>query len=114
MDMTSPRNDEPVLDQERIIVDPHHHLWPGAPDSAYLLEDLRADTGSGHRVVETVFIECLTGYRSEGPESLRPVGETEFVREIAQASDDGHGARIAGIIGAADLRLGAAVEEVLQ
>src|SRR4051794_27182868 len=113
MSMSPALTDEPIVDPDRIIVDPHHHLWPGAPDRVYLLDDLRADTGSGHRVVETVFIECLTGYRTDGPQALRPVGETEFVREIAQASDDGHGARIAGIVGAADLRLGAAVEEVL-
>ncbi len=104
---------EPILEPDRVIVDPHHHLWPGEGRAAYLLDELRADTGSGHRVETTVFIECLTGYRPGGPEPLRTVGETEFVRPIAEASRDGRGARIAGIVGATDLRLGAAVDEVL-
>ncbi len=106
---------EPIIDPDREIVDPHHHLWPergGGP--AYLLDELRADTGDGHRVTATVFIECLTAYREDGPEALRAVGETDYVRRIAQASNDGQGARIAGIVGATDLRLGAAVREVLE
>ena len=111
--MTEDLGREPVLEPERRIVDPHHHLWPPRPDSPYLLDDLRADTGSGHNVEATVFIECLTGYRSDGPEAMRPVGETDFVRGVAEESDDGRGARIAGIVGAADLLRGAAIEPVL-
>ena len=103
---------EPILEPDRIIVDPHHHLWPGDERPAYLLDDLREDTGSGHRVEATVFIECLTGYREKGPEHLRCVGETDFVRAVADSSDDGKGARIAAIVGAADLR-GDKVEDVL-
>jgi L-fuconolactonase len=104
---------EAILEPDRVIVDPHHHLWPGQGRAAYLLGDLRADTGSGHRVEATVFIECLTGYRPDGPAALRTVGETEFVRPIAEASRDGRGARIAAIVGATDLRLSGAVDEVL-
>jgi len=104
---------EPILEPDRVIVDPHHHLWPGEAGTAYLLDDLRADTGSGHSVRATVFIECLTRYRPDGPPPMRPVGETEYVRRIAEASRDAPGARISGIVGATDLRLGAAVEEVL-
>jgi L-fuconolactonase len=80
---------EAILDPDRAIVDPHHHLWPGGDRDAYLLDDLRADTGSGHRVEATVFIECLTGYRTDGPDHLKCVGETEYVRPIAEASADG-------------------------
>jgi predicted TIM-barrel fold metal-dependent hydrolase len=109
---TAPAAAEPILEPDRRIVDPHHHLWPGEERPAYLLDELRADTGSGHRVEATVFIECLTGYRESGPEAMRCVGETEFVRPIAEASDDGKGARIAAIVGAADLRADA-VEDVL-
>jgi predicted TIM-barrel fold metal-dependent hydrolase len=103
---------EPILEPDRAIVDPHHHLWPGGERPAYLLGELRADTGSGHRVETTVFIECLTGYRESGPEAMRCVGETEYVRPIAEASRDGKGARIGAIVGAADLR-GDTVEDVL-
>ena len=73
---------EPVIDPERPIVDPHHHLWERS-GMDYLLEDLWADTGSGHNVERTVFVECRTSYRLDGPEELRPVGETEFVAGIA-------------------------------
>ena len=90
---------EEVLDPERPIVDPHHHMWR----DRYVLEDLWADTESGHNVVKTVFIECRSQYRQEGPEHLRPVGETEFMTRIAQASR-GHGrAEISAIIAYTDL-----------
>ena len=104
---------EPVLEPDRAIVDPHHHLWPGEDRPAYLLDELRADTGSGHRIEATVFIECLTAYRESGPDAMRCVGETEFVRPIAEASRDGNGARVAAIVGAADLRVGDAAEDIL-
>lgn len=105
---------EPIIDPERPIIDPHHHLWR-RPGNDYLLHDLWADTDSGHRIEQTVFVECGACYRETGPEHLRPVGETEFVRELAQASaeDDRH-ATIAAIVARADLRLGNAVEDVLE
>ncbi len=105
---------EPIQDPGLPIVDPHHHLWRREGHS-YLLEDLWADTGSGHNVVKTVFVECRASYRRDGPEQLRPVGETEFVAEIAAASAEGGSgsAVIAGIVGHADLTRGEAVEEVL-
>ena len=61
-------------------------------------------------------MQCLAMHRAHGPEALRPVGETEFVNGVAaMATSRIYGpARIcAGIVGRADLRLGAAVEEVL-
>jgi len=105
---------EDIIDPEREIVDPHHHLWQ-RPESVYVLEDLWADTDSGHNVVQTVFVECRANYRSSGPEQLQPVGETEFVTNIAAASrnTEGH-AEIAAIVGHADLLLGTGVEDVLQ
>ena len=108
---------EAVIDPERPIIDPHHHLWTDTLGrTPYLLADLWADTGSGHRIEKTVFIECRASYRRDGPEPLRPVGETEFVARIARASrDGGGGAVIAGIVGHADLRLPRAqLTEVLQ
>ena len=64
-------------------------------------------------MVQTVFIETRTHYWSEGPEHLRPAGETEWVARIAQASQ-GSGPDIAGIMSYADLTLGPLVEEVLD
>ena len=92
--------DEPVLDPEQRIVDPHHHLWPAGP-LPYSLPDLLADVDGGHRVEHTVFMECRAAYRTDGPPALAPVGETEWVAGEAQRS----GGLIAGIVGHADLRL---------
>ncbi len=108
------RPEEPV-DGLVPICDPHHHLWDH-PGSRYLLAELRADTSAGHNVVSTVFVECMSGYRSDGPPELRPVGETEFVADIAAASAQSRaeGAVIGGIVGFADLTLGEAVAPVLD
>ncbi len=106
---------EEIVDPERPIIDPHHHLWEDRPRiGPYLLEDLWADTESGHRIEKTVFVECRAGYRTDGPEHLRPVGETEFVARIAEASArEPEKATIAAIVAHADLALGEAVEAVL-
>jgi predicted TIM-barrel fold metal-dependent hydrolase len=107
---------EEILDPERPICDPHHHLWDRA-GSRYLLDELLADTGSGHRVVATVFVECASMYRARGPVPLRPVGETEFASGIAAMSASGGFGETrvaAGIVGFADLTLGTAVGEVLE
>jgi L-fuconolactonase len=117
-----PAPDEPVLDPELPICDPHHHLWDRG-GHRYLLHELLADTGdrdalgAAHDVRSTVHVECMSMYRSSGPAALRPVGETEFVNGIAAMSASGsYGETLAaaGIVGYADLRLGAAVREVLQ
>jgi predicted TIM-barrel fold metal-dependent hydrolase len=100
--------DEPVVDPEQRIVDPHHHLWPRGP-LRYNLADLLADVGSGHKVERTVFMECRASYRTDGPTELAPVGETEFVAAEAQRS----GGLIAGIVGHADLRL-SNLDEILD
>ena len=93
----------------------HHHLWD-RPGSHYLLEDLLQDT-AGHNIVQTVFVECREAYRKDGPEELRPLGETEFVESIAVRSASGQygTTRVAaGIVGFADLTLGFAVAPVLE
>ncbi len=107
---------EPIIEPERAICDPHHHLWDNVR-SRYLLDELLADTNSGHNVVSTVFVECGAMYRAAGPEALRPVGETEFVNGVAAMSaSGGYGdmRACAGIVGYADLTLGRAVGEVLD
>ena len=107
---------EKIIEPERPIVDPHHHLWRDRGIMPqYLLEELWADTGSGHNIEKTVFLECRAEYRSDGPEHLRPLGETEFVADqAAESAKGGPGvARIAAIVAHADLGLGDRVEEVL-
>jgi predicted TIM-barrel fold metal-dependent hydrolase len=107
--------DEEALQPELPICDAHHHLWldTGHTGWPYTLDDLLADTGSGHRVVHTVFLECGAEYRTAGPEHLRPVGETEFVAAAAEASTAGGGAEIAAIVGSADV-LDDRLDEVLD
>lgn len=100
---------EPILDPGLAIVDPHHHLWDRGGHT-YLAAELRADLAAGHNVVATGYVECLSGYRSDGPAELRPVGETEFV--VATLPEPRRG-EAAAIVGYADLGLGAAVEPVL-
>ena len=107
---------EEVLEPELPICDPHHHLWDFEAHR-YLLPDLLADLGSGHNVRSTVFIECTAMYRESGPEELRPLGETEFVNGAAAMSASGRYGPVracAGIVGFADLSLGAPVEAVLE
>jgi len=105
---------EDVLDPALPIVDPHHHLWEHG--RRYLLDDLLADVTDGHRIVATVFCQSGYGYRDQGPDCLRPVGETALMADIAdQALRRNAPTRVcAGILGYADLRLGDAVQPVLR
>ncbi len=111
---------EEALEPELPIVDPHHHLWESKGMSTYLLPDLLADTGAGHNVEATVFMECGWGYRTAGPERLRPVGETETLAadaaasRLARRSDGRPAAEIKGIVSFADMMLGDGVDEVLD
>ena len=120
------RTDEPVLEPDLPICDPHHHLWDFRGKAVlaaarvaprYLLDEILEDLASGHNVVSTVFIECGAMYRAGGPEALRPVGETEFVAGIAAMSESGlYGtSRVAaGIVGSAPLGIGDRMAEVLD
>lgn len=111
---------EEALEPELPICDSHHHLWDfraGQTETRYLLDDLLADTNSGHNIVSTIFIECGGMYRDEGPTALKPVGETEYVDGIAAKSDSGRygPTRVAaGIVGHANLLLGDDVAPVLE
>lgn len=108
--------EEPALEPELPICDPHHHLWD-RDGSRYLLDELLADLRTGHNIVSTIYVECGSMYRASGPEALRPVGETEFVNGVAAMSaSGGYGpARVgAGIVGFADLLLGEQVRPVLE
>jgi L-fuconolactonase len=97
------------------IIDPHHHLGTQY-GGHYFVEAFAEDLASGHDVRATVYVECGTMVRQDGPEALRPVGEAEFVAGQAMSARARFGpTRIcAGFVGAADLTLGAAVDEVLD
>ncbi|MGE0260545.1 MAG: amidohydrolase [Alphaproteobacteria bacterium] len=112
---------EPVLEPELPICDPHHHFWDfrlsRIPYQRYLLHELIADVGSGHDVRSTVFIEARAMYRCDDPIEMRPVGEVEFVQGLAAASASGlygPSRAAAAIVGHADLKLGERVEPVVE
>lgn len=107
---------ETALEPELPICDAHHHLWE-RPPRVYLLKDLCGDLAAGHNVVSTVAVECGYGYRTNGPEELKPVGETEFLESnaVEAARDLAIKPRIAAaIVGFADLALGDRVAPVLE
>ena len=114
------RTVEPALEPVLPICDPHHHLWGFRTTGVaprYLLDDFLEDLSGGHNVVSTVFVECGAMFRADGPEELRPIGETEFANGIAAMSASGlYGpTRIAaGIVGTAYLDRGDEVAEVLD
>ena len=125
---------EVILEPGLPIIDPHHHLWDRRalisvepPKHAftqilhkvplYLADELTVDLTSGHNVLTTVYMECGSMYRTDGPEALKPVGETEFVAAVAANSvrqPDGKARACAGIVSHANLMLGDAAAEVLE
>ena len=112
---------EPSIEPEIPLCDPHHHFWDrrlqSIPYQRYLLHELMADLDSGHNVRSTVFVEARSMYRASGPVELQPVGEVEFVQGLAAASASGvygEARAAAAIVGHADLKLGDAVAPVLE
>src|SRR5258707_4382476 len=107
---------EEVLDSGRPIVDPHHHLWDRG-GQRYMIEDMAADIASGHNIVATVYVDCRSMYRANGPEAFRPVGEVEFANGVAAMSaSGGYGpAQInAGIVSHVNLLLADGAKPVLE
>jgi len=104
---------EPVIEPDLTIVDAHHHLW-NRPFERYVLPDLLADLGAGHRIAATVYVQCRSMYRTDGPVELRPVGETEHLLRVLKnlGPNDPHVA--AGIVCMADLMLGDGVAPVIE
>ena len=113
--MTSDLTEE-ILEPGRPIIDAHHHLID-SPGHSYSAEDYAVDCARGHDIRASVYIEVRQKYSKDGPEHLRPVGETSFVASVAeQAERDAYGGRrlCAGIVGYADLAIGDAIAETLD
>lgn len=108
---------EAALEPDLPIIDPHHHIWTTGKRPQYPPERILADkAGSGHRVVATVFVEAHEAYRTEGPEHLRAVGETELARRLGDEAIERGGkatGACAGIVAFVDLRWGALVPEAI-
>jgi L-fuconolactonase len=131
---------EPILEPALPIVDAHHHLWfqqeaaiaamelrhtlfarAYAPTfrrkARYLFDEYLADVTSGHNIRASVYVNAHSMYRVSGPEPLRSTGEVEFVNGVAAMAASGAfgDSRIcAGIVGGVDLRIGDAVDGVLE
>jgi|OM-RGC.v1.005159031 L-fuconolactonase len=114
------RTPEPALEPDLPICDPHHHLWdfrPSGVQKRYFVDEMLDDLAGGHNIVSSVFIECGTMFRADGPEEMRCVGETEFANGMAAISASGQygPSRIAaGIVATAELMLGDKVADVLD
>lgn len=114
--------EEKAIEPDLPIVDCHHHLFdwrtPQPGRSRYILPDLMRDiAGSGHRVTDTVFVECSTMYRADGPAEERSLGETDYIRAVAAESATGrYGAcRVASaMVGKVDLSIGDRAQSVLE
>lgn len=107
---------ETALEPDLPIVDAHHHLWDDER-GRYLAQDLLDDMDSGHNVVATIFVEASAMYRAEGPLSMKPAGEVEFVNGVAATSASGRygNKRLCkAIVGFADMSLGDGVQPVLE
>lgn len=115
-DHAAPLAEEVAIDPAQPIIDAHHHLYD-RKQLRYLLPDFIADLRAGHNVRATVFVQARSMYRSDGPVSLRPVGETDFARSVAEeaARDAQLDVRVCdAVVGYADLMLGDAVRDVLE
>ena len=107
------RHTEAIIDPALQIVDAHHHFYD-RPGWTYFAEEYRADAASGHNIRASVYMQAQTRYRTDGPEAMKPVGETEYVVSTTRP-DAARPLQIAqGIVGHADLRLGAGVRDVLE
>ena len=108
---------EPALEPALPIVDAHLHLWDFG-GSQYFLEHYTRDlAASGHNVEATIFVECWAMYRAHGPEHLKYVGETEYALGLnaMAASEKYTRCRVAaGIVGYADMTLGAKTAETIE
>ena len=117
---------EPTLEPEMPICDPHHHFWDLRPQSIpyqrYLIHELNADIYSGHNVRSTVFVEARSSRHAlctalMGLWRCVPSARSEFVQGLAAASASGvygPSRAAAAIVGHADLKLADKVEPVLQ
>lgn len=100
------QHQESVIDPDRRIIDPHHHLWRKRFGQDYLLPKLWKDTASGHCIEQTVFIECHAFYDKFAVPGRRSLGETTAITELVEFSQQSENTPIGGMVVNVDLRLG--------
>jgi predicted TIM-barrel fold metal-dependent hydrolase len=107
---------EEILEPALPIVDAHHHLWQRG-SSRYLVDEYLAEAQAGHDIRASVYVECGSFYRRRTSALMAPLGEVEFANGMAaMAASDGFGSTLigAGIVGTADLTVGAQAARVLD
>lgn len=107
---------EEILDPSLPIIDPHHHMWVRG-GSRYYLEEFLAEAQTGHNIKASVFVECGSFYRKNASALMAPVGEVEFANGVAaMAASSTYNSTLvcAGIVGTADISVGAEVAQVLD
>ncbi len=72
--------EEPILEPDLPIVDPHHHLWERDGRPCPVLPQLLADTASGHDIRATIFVQCGEMYRASAA-GRRAVAGRDGVRD---------------------------------
>lgn len=97
------------------VIDAHHHLY-ARPGINYLAEEYISDlTSTPIRFRGSIHVQARSHYRTTGAEAYRPLGETEFLLSEAQRAETlGYPGLCLGIVGYADLTLGAAVRPVVE
>jgi predicted TIM-barrel fold metal-dependent hydrolase len=104
---------EEIIFPDLPMIDPHVHMWDKSGFD-YFAPELLADVHDGHKVQKTIYVECHMGYNNDPREAFRPVGETDYVlQQLSQAPGSDH-ELAAGILGCANLMLGAEVRPVLE
>lgn len=108
--------EEDILEPDLAIIDAHHHIWD-RPVAKYMLDEWLADINAGHKIIGSVYCEANAFLRKDGPEWLRPLGEVEFANGMGAIGASGHFGDCrfcAGIVGKADMMLGAEVGRLLD
>lgn len=95
------------------VIDAHMHLWDRIGFD-YFAPEFLADVADGHDVQSSIYVECGMAYDAFSADPMLAVDETRYVqRQIALATGQPH--KLAeGILGAANLLLGDAVQPVLE
>lgn len=107
---------EEILEPDLPIIDAHHHMWVRA-GNRYYLEDFLAEAQTGHNIKASMFMECGSFYRKNASALMAPVGEVEFANGVAaMAASSTYNSTLvcAGIVGTADISVGAEVAQVLD
>lgn len=108
---------EDAIEASIPIIDTHHHFYDGWRDRFYFEDDFHTDITPGHNVVATVLVQASGfKYYKDGDPNFAPVGETEYAGKVAKrsAGDLGKIRICEGIVGFAELSLGAEVRPILE